>query len=143
MDLSEQPLFKKLISLELPVNDFFVAGSGPMLAHGIRSSVGDLDIVARGAAWEKALRLGVPSLAPLGYVDHIVLASGEIEVLNGWFDYDVDQLFSECEVFSGIMFAPLFRVIEWKVRLGREKDRDDIQAINRHFGVRRSTLDGR
>ncbi|MGW3565236.1 hypothetical protein ACWDSL_15380 [Streptomyces sp. NPDC000941] len=134
MDLSEQPLFKKLISLDLPANDFLVAGSGPMLAHGIRSNVGDLDIVARGPAWKKALRLGTPLPAPLGYAEHIVLASGDIEVLNGWFDYDINKLIDEGETFNGVRFAPLPRVMEWKSRLNREKDRDDIEVISRYLG---------
>ncbi|MFC9884472.1 hypothetical protein ACFVJW_33425 [Streptomyces libani] len=133
MNLDEQPLFRSLVSLGLPVNDFIIAGSGPMLAHGIRSPLGDLDVVARGRAWEKALTLGAPSPAPLGYVDHIVLQSGDIEILNGWFDYDVDKVIDEFEIFCGIRFAPLGKVLEWKRRLNRGKDREDIDAINRYM----------
>ncbi|QIY56617.1 hypothetical protein HEP86_21350 [Streptomyces sp. RPA4-5] len=133
MNLDEQPLFRSLASLDLPADDFIIAGSGPMLAHGIRSTLGDLDVVARGAAWDKALTLGTPSPAPLGYVDHIVLHSGEIEILDGWFDYDADKVIDEFEIFCGIRFAPLGKVLEWKKRLDREKDREDIEAINRYM----------
>lgn len=64
MNLDEQPLFRSLASLDLPADDFIIAGSGPMLAHGIRSTLGDLDVVARGAAWDKALTLGTPRQPP-------------------------------------------------------------------------------
>ncbi|GCD42796.1 hypothetical protein [Streptomyces paromomycinus] len=108
-------------------------GSEPLPAHGIRPDIGDLDVVARGAAWKRAAGLGDPVPAPLGYVDHVLFFSGDIEVLNGWFEYDVDELIEEADVFCGLNFSPLIRVLEWKTQLARKKDRADIEAIHRYL----------
>ncbi|OKI10191.1 hypothetical protein A6A06_00045 [Streptomyces sp. CB02923] len=129
-------MFQELLSLELPTADFVIAGSGPMLAHGIKPEIGDLDIVARGAAWKKAISLGEPVPAPLGYVEHVLFFSGNVEVLNGWFAYSVDELIEEADVFSGLNFSPLKRVLEWKTQLARKKDRADIEAIHRYLRTR-------
>lgn len=58
MSLKDNSLFKKLISLNLPTEDFAVFGSGPMFAYGLRKSIHDIDLIARGQAWEKAKTLG-------------------------------------------------------------------------------------
>ncbi|MEU7161257.1 hypothetical protein [Streptomyces chrestomyceticus] len=133
MDLLGHPLFRKLGSLNLRTADFVIAGSGPLLAHGIRPEISDLDVVARGAAWKRAASLGDPAPAPLGYVDHILFFSGDVEVLNGWFEYSVDELIEEADVFCGLNFSPLKRVLEWKTQLAREKDRADVEAIHRYL----------
>ncbi|MFJ6179869.1 hypothetical protein [Streptomyces sp. NPDC092295] len=134
MMLRDHPFFHNLFSLRLPAEDYVISGSGPLLLHGIRREIGDLDVVARGAAWEVARRFGTSEEAPLGWAQRISLMNGSIEVLNGWFDYSVDSLIMEAEVFEGIRFMPLLRVIEWKLRLvengvGRDKDLRDISDI--------------
>ncbi len=43
----------------MPAGDWALHGSAPMLAHGLLSEIHDIDIVARGAAWEAAGRLGI------------------------------------------------------------------------------------
>ncbi|MFG2997542.1 hypothetical protein [Streptomyces sp. NPDC048340] len=123
--------------MELPAEDYVIFGSGPLLAHGIRREVGDLDVVVRGAAWERARNFGTPREAPLGWAQHILLFDGSIEILNGWFDYSVDALILGAEVFEGVRFAPLEKVLEWKsgfVATGRGRDKDlrDI-ALMREF----------
>jgi hypothetical protein len=137
MSLRENPLFRRLASLNLPPADFVVAGSGSMLAHGIKTDVGDLDVVARGDAWKAALRLGKPVRAPRGHAHHMLLFGGEIEILDAWFDYKIDDLIGEAEEFEGVNFCPLWRVVEWKTLLGREKDRADIDLIGRYLESRR------
>ncbi|MFI2039153.1 hypothetical protein ACH470_31580 [Streptomyces bottropensis] len=134
----EHPFFKRLISLGLPVDDYVIAGSGPMFAHGIRGDIGDVDVVAGGAAWGRALELGKPEVAPFGYAQHVVLFDGSVEILDGWFGYPVDALIAEAEIIEGIRFMPLVRVLEWKVKfmgseVGREKDCRDIALIRRYM----------
>ncbi|WP_033037170.1 hypothetical protein [Streptomyces monomycini] len=133
MNLLGHPLFRKLGSLNLRTADFVIAGSGPLLAHDIKPGIGDLDVVARGAAWKRAVSLAEPVPAPLGYVDHVLFFAGDVEVLNGWFDYSVDELIEEADVICGLNFSPLKRVLEWKTRLAREKDHADIEAIHRYL----------
>ena len=56
--LSENKLIRRLIKivaeLDLDHRDFVIFGSGPLLAHGLRRRIGDLDVVARGPAWHSS-----------------------------------------------------------------------------------------
>ena len=45
--VSEHPLIRRLASLGLDREHFVIFGSGPLLVQGIRTKIGDLDIVAR------------------------------------------------------------------------------------------------
>ncbi|MBM9504566.1 hypothetical protein [Actinacidiphila acididurans] len=132
--IREHHLFRLLFSLELPTNDYVIAGSAPMLAHGLPREISDLDVVARLEAWTIALRFGDPTDAPLGYAKHIILYGDSLEILNGWFDYDINSLIAESEVIDGVNFTPLVRVLEWKSwlvenDLDRDKDKQDISLI--------------
>ncbi|MEU6310292.1 hypothetical protein [Streptomyces sp. NPDC047014] len=118
-----------------------IAGSGSLLVHGIRRQIGDLDVVARGAAWEVAGSFGTPEDAPMGWARRIGLMGETIEILDGWFDYSVDSLIAEAEVVEGVRFMPLLRVMEWKSRLvaggvGRDKDLHDIAGIRAYLEAR-------
>lgn len=132
MALRDHPFFRELISLQLPTEDYVIAGSAPMLAHGLEREIDDIDIVARGTAWKLSLELGQPSISPRGPAQRIVLFGGDIEVLNGWFGYSVDLLISEAEIFEGFRFLSLARTVEWKSALGRPVDREDV-ALIRNF----------
>ena len=47
-------LFDSLRSLGLPGGEYVVFGSGPLIVRGIIDAANDLDVVCRGAAWERA-----------------------------------------------------------------------------------------
>ncbi len=49
--LRDNPIIQKLISLDLPKDDFAVFGSGPMFAHGIKDLGHDLDVVFDVDTW--------------------------------------------------------------------------------------------
>ncbi|MCC3652745.1 hypothetical protein LIX60_14995 [Streptomyces sp. S07_1.15] len=134
MALRDHPFFRELTSLRLPAEDYVIAGSAPMLAHGIKREIGDIDVVARGEAWKIALGLGRVSKSPLGPAQRVVLFGGDIEVLDGWFDYPVDLLINEADYFEGVRFLPLARTMEWKRTLDREVDREDIALIRDSLG---------
>ena len=56
--MSDHPLIRRLIELDLPRGDWALFGSGPLLMRGWIDAVGDLDIVCRGAAWDRAREVG-------------------------------------------------------------------------------------
>ncbi|MFC3999496.1 hypothetical protein ACFOVU_26525 [Nocardiopsis sediminis] len=128
--IHQHPYFVALRRLELPVDDFIIAGSGPLLAHGIRTEVSDIDVVTRGPAWDIVRTMGEVQDAPWEDVQRVLLMGGRMEVLNGWFPsmWDVDEFISSREFYLGLPFAPLDRVLRWKRRLGRAKDLADIDA---------------
>lgn len=135
LELSRHRLVRELCSLALPAADYVVTGSGPLLAHGLRTVERDLDIVARGDAWKAALRLGEPAVPLSGYGCLVPLFGGDIEVFDRWLPGSPgpDAMIEAAEWVEGIPFTPLGDVLAWKERLGRPKDREDIRLIRRHL----------
>ncbi|WP_329398956.1 hypothetical protein [Streptomyces melanogenes] len=131
MELRKHPLIEKLRSLQLPSADYVVAGSGPLLAYGIRADIRDLDIVARGTAWKRVIALAAPTPAPSGHGRMVLLFDGAIEVFDCWLPgtKGPDGLIDEAELIEGIPFCPLKEVLDWKRRSDRRKDREDVKLI--------------
>src|SRR5690242_783366 len=95
VDLSENPLFRLLMEIDLDRDNFAIFGSAPLYVRGIIPEVGDLDIVARGPAWEKACRLGVPIFAGNKPDPTIHFYDGKIEIFREWWTprpWTTDQL---------------------------------------------------
>jgi hypothetical protein len=129
--LLDHPLIAALLALGLPPADFVVAGSGPMLADGLIDDPSDLDVVARGAAWEKAINLGEVEPAPFGPVHRVVLLDGGIEILDGWFPdlWSVDELIDGATVVDGIRFADMDVVRRSKEILDRPRDHQHLELL--------------
>lgn len=136
MRLRQHPFIRELLTLHLPTDDYVVAGSGPLLAHGLRQDVSDLDIVARADAWKIALSMADATVPPSGHGLMVVLFGGDIEIFDRWLPgaQNADELINSAELVEGIPFCPLSRVLEWKVRSNREKDKRDIKLIREHMG---------
>ncbi|HYN97195.1 MAG TPA: hypothetical protein VES42_25430 [Pilimelia sp.] len=131
MGVRHNRIVMELLSLGLPTEDYAVFGSGPLLAHGLRSDVRDLDVLARGRAWERALRYGTPRIPPSGNGRMVVLFDGRIEIFDEWVsaDWNVDELIDSADIVDGIRFIPLATVLRWKKSVSRAKDRQDVTAI--------------
>jgi hypothetical protein len=132
-NIISHPWIRRLISLELDRDHFVIFGSGPLLAHGLRRDIGDLDVVARGPAWKRALELGTPAVGPLNQAPMVHFWGGRIEVSGGWISptWNVDELIDKADVIAGIRFARLTDVLAYKRFLCRPKDIADICAIER------------
>ncbi len=133
MPAAENKLLTELRSLGLPPDDFVVFGSGPMMVRGLRQSR-DLDVLARGPAWEKAWGAGERGRSKMG--DRAaVFFGGDIEVFDSWGpgDWDIDELIDGADVIDGIRFATLDNVLKWKRRVGRPKDLEDIRLVERYL----------
>ena len=137
MALSEHRLFRLLEKLALPVGDYVVTGSGPLLAHGLKTRIHDLDLVARGKAWELAAAKAPVIGSPSGFGRRIVLDRGAIEVFDHWVGglTDVDAMIDEAEFIEGVPFMSLKDTLRWKRGLGRAKDLADVVLIEHHLTV--------
>jgi len=137
MDLHSHPLFQKLLSLDLPAKDYAVFGSGPMLAHGIRETINDVDVIARDAAWERAKQFGPVMSGEFGG-DMIDSFEGKIQIFNSWVPgfWDIDHLVDTAETIEGIPFVKLEYVLKEKVRLARKKDLDDVEVIKKYLAAK-------
>ena len=137
MALSDHRLFRLLEKLSLPTSDYVVTGSGPLLAHGLKANIHDLDLIARGEAWAIAEELGRVRPARSSTGLWVVLFDGDIEVFDHWIGGldDADAMIDAAELIEGVPFMPLADTLRWKRDLGRAKDLADIRLIERHLAV--------
>lgn len=134
-DIRKNPLIKKLLSLDLPENDYAIFGSAPLYFHGIIDEMRDLDVVARGKAWEKVRKLGrIERFSTGGY--SVNLFDGDVEIVNDWIpgDWDKDNLIDEADIIDGIRVVTLENVFKWKKKMGRKKDKKHLDLIKSHQG---------
>lgn len=131
----EHPLFEQLRSFNFNPDNYTIFGSGPMWIYGLRESIHDVDILARGDVWEQAKSLG-RELKPANMKGNKVeLLDGAIEIFNEWGpgEWNTDKLIEESFVMRDLRFVQLHEVLKWKQLLGREKDIVDIRVIEKYL----------
>nr|WP_221377729.1 hypothetical protein [Actinoplanes polyasparticus] len=139
--LSEDKLIRRFLELKkelgLDSRDFVIFGSGPLLAHGLRDEVRDLDVVARGETWDRVRvhQEGKPRPGNINGASVVEFCGGHIQFSRGWIsdEYDADELIDHAEHFEGLPFARLDDVLRYKKTLRRSKDRLDIAALSREL----------
>lgn len=133
--LAENRLICRLTRLvdefDLDRREFVIFGSGPLLAHGLRTSIRDLDIVARRAAWDSVSRRGLPAIGPISGTPMTLFWGTLIQFSSQWIspDWDPDDLIDRAELIRGLPFAQLTDVLAYKQMLRRPKDRPDLEAL--------------
>ncbi|WP_328583909.1 hypothetical protein [Streptomyces sp. NBC_00370] len=140
MAISESRLRTLLATLDLPPRDYVVAGSAPLLVHHLKPEISDLDLVARGTAWARAVELGRPGPAASGNGLRVGLTGAPVEIFDCWHpirqfgvDVDTDRLIDESEMIDGVHFLSLSLTLIWKRSLGRAKDLADVALIEGHL----------
>jgi hypothetical protein len=132
----KDPLLNVLLGLELDADDHAVFGSAPLFMHGLKDSLRDLDVIARGRAWRRTLELSrngvlLPPETPPSGLGHMVRHPEEaIEIFDQWPNIDVDELIDSAELVEGIRFVQVGDVLRWKAISNREKDRRDIEIAD-------------
>jgi len=134
MNLPEHPLFEELKKLVLPQGEYAVFGSGPMWVRGIRVA-NDIDIIARGVAWEQTRANGKMITKEDSGLECVQFVEGKVEVYHGWYpgEWDIDEIIDTAEIIDGIPFVRLEYVIDWKKKMGREKDKKDLALIQEYL----------
>jgi hypothetical protein len=125
-------LLGEVRALGLPAGNFVLFGSAPLLVRGIVPPTGDVDVLARGPAWEAARALGPTVRLPHYGVDVVRLLDGRIEIGTVWGigNVDVDDLIDSAEVIDGLPFAGLVHVRAYKEVAGRPKDREHLRLLD-------------
>ncbi|MFW7415328.1 phosphoribosyltransferase [Demequina sp. SO4-18] len=129
MGLTWRDVVHTVGGLGVPMEDVVLAGSVPLLAHGVLSEVGDIDLVARGAAWQSLSARGDVRAGDLG--DHYVDLPGGVQAFSGWRGEPADAVLARSARIDGIHVASLADVVAYKRRLGRPKDLEHLAAIKR------------
>jgi hypothetical protein len=114
---------EELKDLDLPQDQYAVFGSGPMAIRGMRPNE-DIDIIVSNELWKRIEG------------DHrkddrgMVALSEHIETSNSvpYVD-DAEAWIADADVIDGIRYVRLVRMLEWKKKMGREKDMRDIELI--------------
>lgn len=122
-------LLQQLEKLGLPREKFAVGGSGPLGIRGLRESA-DLDLIVTEDLWNRlSERFPVEESE-----DCQRIRIGKIEICaKPILNYDADALIREADLIDGIRFVTLERTLEWKRRLAREKDLEDVVLIETYF----------
>jgi hypothetical protein len=137
VDLHKEPLFRLLAELDLDRDHFVIFGSAPLYVRGIIPQIGDLDLVARGPAWEKASRLGVPLISQNTRDPIIHFYGGKIEIFREWWTprpWTTDVLIDHADWIAGFRFARLEYVLTYKWYLNRPKDQPHLESLRQSLG---------
>lgn len=132
ISLKDHPLVKLVLKLNLPVDDWAVIGTGCMLAHDLLDIDKDIDLIARGEAWEQAKNDGETMIPESGIGELISCFGGKVEIFNQWApgEWNVDYLIGSAEVIGGIRFVTLGNVLRWKrIKYGLTKKGKDLKHI--------------
>ena len=123
-------LLEALRRLALPISEYAVFGSGPLLVRGIIQEIHDLDVLCRGQAWQQVQSLGETRRLEHFDVCVVSMLDGKLTFGDRWAigDFDVNELIESAEIIDGIPFVRLENVIRYKTIADREKDRAHLAA---------------
>lgn len=124
-------LFALLRSLELPIGDYAVFGSGPLLVRGVIAEANDLDVVSRGRAWERATAIGEIVRLPEDGAEIVSCFDGLVTLGRSWAygDVDIDHLIDTAEVIDGLPFVRIEHVVAFKQLARRPKDLEHLSLL--------------
>lgn len=124
-------LFNFLRSLNLPDGGYAVFGSGPLIVRGIIEATNDIDVVSRGAAWERACELGELVNLVEYDVEIVSFLDRAITIGTSWAygDVDIDAVIDTADIIDGLPFARLEHVVRYKNIAGRPKDLEHLRLL--------------
>ncbi len=124
-------LFDRVKSLNLPVSDFAIFGSGPLIVRGIIRASNDLDIICRGQAWERVKAIGELEYLSKYDVTVVTMCDGRLTFGTKWAigEFDIDELIDGAEEIDGLPFVQLEHVTNYKEISRRPKDLQHIEAL--------------
>ncbi len=125
-------IFEEVKKLNLPIGQYAVVGSGVMSAHDIRLHH-DVDLIVTKNLFEILKDSGWQSVPNR----NSVLKNGNYEVdadyKYGEYQPDHDGLIGNAEIIEGVPFIRLSELIKFKMALGRDKDKKDIELIEQYL----------
>jgi len=131
MSSREPFVLSKLPELDLQPKQYIVVGSGVLDALGIRKA-NDIDIVVTPQTYNLLDKMGwepakdSPSLIKDDFEAYLVWDSGDGEP-------NFEDLMSDHQVIGGFNFVKLSRLLNWKKRVGRPKDSNDVKLIEKYL----------
>lgn len=134
-------IVEQVTSLNLPLGQYAVVGSGAMSVHGIRPHK-DIDLILTQELYDELKRRGwteeekKPGFFVIKHGD--AEASPNMITVNGYQPY-VEKVIADAEIIKGVAFMRLDELIAFKTALGREKDVHDIALIKTYLSRDKKT----
>jgi GrpB-like predicted nucleotidyltransferase (UPF0157 family) len=133
-NMTLEQIINTVKSLGFSPGSYAVFGSGPMAVHGIRETK-DIDLIILPKFWDKLRSEGWQEK----FLDDnsLYLEKNHVEVYQDWncgsYNPDLAKLIAESEIIDGVPFVQLNEVLAWKKAQGREKDKKDIELIEKYL----------
>lgn len=128
-------IFEQVKSLNLPLGEYAVVGSGVMAAHGIRDYK-DIDILVTSTLYEQLKSSGWKENSDrpdLIFVEKGIFGAGRTMMTTPRYNPDNDKLIANADVINGIAFIQLNDLVKFKKSLSRPKDLEDIALIEKYL----------
>ncbi|HLD51247.1 hypothetical protein A3K34_00975 [candidate division WWE3 bacterium RIFOXYC1_FULL_40_10] len=138
-NLAAETKFQQLLSLGMPSGDYAIFGSAPLWVYNITQELHDLDVIARGAAWEIAKTKGVLQPTKSNHGRELILFEGNIEISNKWItgEWNINELIDTSEIVQGVRLVNLEYIIREKLINHRERDKEDLKKIEEFISLNR------
>lgn len=140
--MNNKELFENVRSLNLPIGEYAIFGSGPMGIRGMRE-LHDIDLIVsekiyveykKKEGWQ-AKEVKENNDCFKGLVNHNL----NIEMWKDWYtNWYVKELIDEAEIIDGLPFVKLDVLVKWKGFYGREKDLKDVEIIDKYCNSKNS-----
>jgi hypothetical protein len=130
-------IFEEVKKLNLPMEEYVVVGSGPMVAREIRDFK-DIDILVSEKLYDELIKSGWEIVEVEGVGGKFKVLKKDIFEVNttlwhGDYKPDNKNLINQAEIICGVPFLQIEELIKFKTALGREKDLKDIELINNYL----------
>lgn len=110
--------------------EVLVYGSGAMVVRGVKKEASDVDLMAKGKAWEECKKMGKLAECESGIGERVLVGDG-VEVFNRCPWEEMERLFGGSELIEGVRVASLESVKRYKRSMMREKDKKDLSLIEK------------
>ena len=121
-----QRIRSSLLSFDLPIGSYIIAGSGPLAIRDLREA-SDIDLIVNNTLWQSLLKQ-----YPQARKKENLIALGTVEIWKDWMilTEKIDEMIVNCDMIDGFPFMKLSEVIETKKHMGRPKDVKDVELIH-------------
>jgi len=129
-------LFKKVKNLNLPQGQYALFGSSALGVRDIRECQ-DIDLIVKPGLYKKLKqdpRFSIKKIETVN-VSKEYLNHEEIDVFEEWKPgiWNIDYLIDDSEIINDLPIVKLSEVIKWKKKKNRDKDKKDLELINKYL----------
>lgn len=135
--MSNKKLFENVKSLNFPLGEYAIFGSGPMGIRGLRE-MHDIDLIVKERlfkeyknkeGWEEK-KVNDGDMVFIGLANYDL----NIEMWDEWYPgWNIDSLIDDAEIIDGLPFVRIEELLKWKKTFAREKDSKDAEIIEKYL----------